>query len=160
MGRGLRNRTATKRYLPETDPSEDTSSDESSVGMYGPTQPQTFVTPQIPVGLAANVVTEVSYAAQQSGQSYSDSVVVTQQSHALPMNYTSAPTGPRAAEQIFGSQSQYVQHGGSLPAQVSQSAFPLNTMGTQNQGQRCVSDGTQRMNIPDPTNEMNEGTNY
>jgi hypothetical protein len=46
LGRGKRNKRLNKRFLP--------SSDDESVGVYGPTQPETTVIPTIPVSLLRN----------------------------------------------------------------------------------------------------------
>jgi hypothetical protein len=48
LGRGKRHKRPTKRFLP--------SSDDESVGVYGPTQPETIVIPTIPVSLLKNSV--------------------------------------------------------------------------------------------------------
>lgn len=48
LGRGKRHKRPTKRFLP--------SSDDESVGFYGPTQPETIVIPTIPVSSSRNSV--------------------------------------------------------------------------------------------------------
>ncbi len=51
MGKGYRNKRTGQRFT--VDESQDSSSDASTVGMYGPTQ---FDTPSIPPGLSENAV--------------------------------------------------------------------------------------------------------
>lgn len=56
MGRGMRSRRLPSRYLPSEMELDEQSSIDESVGMYGPTQHQTFNPPAIPQGLASNAV--------------------------------------------------------------------------------------------------------
>ncbi|KAI9560479.1 hypothetical protein GHT06_011411 [Daphnia sinensis] len=71
LGRGKRNKRATKRFLPT---SSEASSDESSVGVYGPTQTETMETPTIPVGLLTGTVLEVQGSSRNSFEEVSQHV--------------------------------------------------------------------------------------
>ncbi|KAI9554922.1 hypothetical protein GHT06_020202 [Daphnia sinensis] len=71
LGRGKRNKRATKRFLPS---SSEPSSDESSVGVYGPTQTETMETPTIPVGLLTGTVLEVQGSCRNSFEEVSQHV--------------------------------------------------------------------------------------